>query len=201
VLETSLAYFINPLLNVAVGVLFFKEPFPWPMRLAVGLAAAGVLVLASFAPEFPWIALTLATTFCTYGVVKKVIGVEPRLGSLLEGAAGLIPALIAAYCLREGSPVELTAVHWAFLVGAGVVTGLPLFLFSIAAQQLPYSLVGMLQFIAPTLQFLVGVWMYHEPLSGVRLLAFILIWLGVGFYLGDRVTRLTAAAHRRRHGR
>lgn len=198
VLDTSLAYFLNPLLSVGVGVVFFKEPFPWPLKLALVFAAAGIGIQMGMAQEFPWIALCLASTFCAYGVVKKVIGVEPSLGSAMEGAAGVLPAVVAAYYLRQQSHVELTLTYQMLLLGAGVVTGLPLYLFSIAAQSLPYSLLGMMQFVAPTLQFLVGFLVYHEPLNGTRLLAFVLIWIGVGFYLADRLSRLSAEAYRRR---
>ena len=198
VLETSLAYFLNPLLSVGVGVIFFKEPFPWPLKLALTFAAAGILVQMGMATQFPWIALTLATSFCSYGVVKKIINVEPSLGSAMEGAAGLVPALIAACYLRGQSEVAITPYYAFLLMGSGVVTGLPLYLFSIAAQTLPYSLLGMMQFVAPTLQFMVGFLIYHEPLDSTRLLAFALIWIGVGFYLADRITRLSAEAYRRR---
>ncbi len=198
VLETSLAYFLNPLMSVAVGVIFFKESFPWPLKLALTFAAAGILIQIGMASQFPWIALTLASSFCAYGVVKKVIAVEPSLGSAMEGAAGVVPALIAAIYLRSHSDVALTPYYVALLIGSGVVTGLPLYLFSVAAQSLPYSLLGMMQFVAPTLQFLVGYLVYQEPLDNTRLLAFTLIWVGVGFYLADRITRLSAEAYRKR---
>lgn len=198
VIETSLAYFLNPLLTVAVGVVFFKDPFTWPLRIAITLAAVGVLILSSLAPEFPWIAISLALSFCVYGVVKKIIGVDARLGSLIEGAIGFLPALAFAFYFRGQSTFTLTSAQWALLVGAGAVTGLPLFLFSLAALELPVSLMGMLQFIAPTLQFLCGVLIYGEELGTVRCWAFILIWAGIGFYLSDRMARLGSAYRARR---
>ncbi|MBY0372313.1 EamA family transporter RarD [bacterium] len=198
VLETSLAYFLNPLMSVAVGVIWFKEPFSWPLRFALILATLGVLTLASLSTEFPWIALTLATSFCIYGIVKKVIGIDARLGSLLEGAAGFLPALAAAIYFREAAPWPLSWEQALLLAGGGVVTGLPLFLFSVAAPGLPVSLMGMLQFIAPSLQFLCGVLVFHEPLGGVKLAAFCLIWAGVGFYLVDRMARLGMAYRNRK---
>lgn len=197
VVEGSLAYFLNPLLNVAVGVALFREPFPWPMRAAVLLAGLGVAFRIAFAPGFPWIALTLASTFCAYGIVKKKQTVPPTLSSALEGLAGFVPALVLLCVLRSSAPVALSPWQWGLCVGAGVVTGLPLFLFSYAAQKIPYSLMGILQFIAPTLQFLVGVAMYHEPFGRTDAISFGLIWAGAAFYVLDRLRRWEAERRRR----
>lgn len=193
VVEGSLAYFLNPLLNVAVGVMLFREPFPWPMRVAVVLAGLGVAFRIAFAPGFPWISLTLATSFCAYGVVKKKQTVHPTLSSALEGLTGFVPAVVILALLRHEAPVALSAAQWALCVGAGVVTGLPLFLFAFAAQQIPYSILGILQFIAPTLQFLCGVALYHEPFGNVAAVSFGLIWAGAAFYVGDRLKRWNSA--------
>lgn len=191
VLESSLAYFLNPLLNVGVGVLFFRESFPWALRVAVLLAALGIATQLIGASDVPWISLVLACTFCAYGIVKKVMPVEPMLGSLMEGAVGFVPGLVAAVVLREQSSVEqLTALHWALFAGSGVVSGIPLMLFAYAAQRLPYSLLGVLQFVAPSLQFMVGWLIFHESLTPTRLIAFSLVWAGVAFYLTDRLYRL-----------
>lgn len=186
VLEGSLAYFINPLLSVAVGVACFREPFPRLLKLAFVMALAGVLVRAAFSHAFPWIALTLAVSFCLYGVVKKTVRIEPAQFSLMESAAGLLPALMLAWWARGQAGAELTPHDWALLMGAGVVTGLPLFLFAVAARHLPYSLLGMLQFIGPTLQFIVGILVFHESIGWAEGAAFGLIWAGVGFYLADK---------------
>lgn len=190
VLEGSLAYFINPLLSMVVGVIFFKEPFPSLMKFAFGMAMLGVLIKASFGAHFPWIALTLAFSFCAYGVVKKTIQISPTQFSVMESGVGVIPALALAFYAREQSEIALQTSDWLLLVGAGVVTGLPLFLFAIAAQQLPYSLMGMLQFIGPTLQFMCGIFIFHEALSGAGILAFFCIWVGVGAYLVDKLHQL-----------
>lgn len=182
ILEGSLAYFINPIINIAVGVLFFKEPFPFLLKLSVTCAAAGVAAKVWFSPTFPWISIALATTFCAYGVTKKLLKIPARTSSVLEGAATAIPgALAVIYFTATTPPVPPTT--WMLFVGGGIVTGLPLFLFSYAAQRVPYSVMGLLQFIAPTLQFLVGAAVYHEPLLPRDLVAFGLIWLGVAFYL------------------
>lgn len=196
-LESSLAYFMNPILNVAVGCLFFRERIPWPMGVAIGLAILGIGTQVTGQGEFPWIAITLATTFCAYGVVKKLMRVESTLGLVMESGAVFIPAVIAAFFLRQQSPVtELSPRHWLLLVGTGAVTGVPLLLFAYAAQRVPYSLMGVMQFVAPTLQFLCGMVLFGERLSSSRLIAFSLVWLGVGFYLTDRLVRLSRALER-----
>ena len=197
VVEGSLAYFLNPLLNVAVGVFFFREPFPWPLRLAVGLAAAGVVLRMALADTFPWIALTLATSFCIYGVVKKKQAIPPALSSALEGLVGFVPALVLLFFVRRGASEPLPPEQWLLCIGAGVVTGLPLFLFSYAAQRVPYSILGILQFIAPTLQFLVGVILYREPFGRADAASFGLIWAGAACYVVERLARWRTERRRR----
>lgn len=189
ILEGSLAYFINPILNVAIGVLFFKELFPWPMRLAVIFASTGILYKISFIAGFPWISLTLAFTFGLYGVTKKLSRLPVRVSSALEGSFFFIPALCFAVYFNSRHLGEVTWVDWVLLVGSGPVTGLPLFLFSFAAQRIPYSIMGILQFLAPSLQFLVGVFMFNEALSQANLIAFSLIWIAVTFYLTGTVLK------------
>ncbi len=192
ILESSLAYFLNPLLNVAVGVWFFRESFPLPLKIAVLLAGAGLATQLHSAGEFPWIAVLLASTFCLYGIIKKVVPMKATLGSAMEGAVGFLPAILAAVYLRSHSPVpELSLKLWLLLMGGGIVTGLPLVLFSYAAQKVPYSVLGIMQFVAPTLQFFAGYLVFHEALTSSRLLAFCLVWAGGGFYLLDRTWRLS----------
>lgn len=190
ILEGSLAYFINPILNVAIGVIFFKELFPWPMRLAVLFASAGILYKISFIEGFPWISLTLAFTFGLYGVAKKLSKLPVRVSSALEGSFFFIPAIFFAIYFHSTHVGEITWVDWLLLIGSGPVTGLPLFLFSFAAQRIPYSIMGILQFLAPSLQFLVGVFMYNEALTTANLTAFSLIWVAVAFYLAGSVLKL-----------
>lgn len=183
IIEGSLAYFINPILNVAVGVVLFKEKFPLVLKLAVLFAAIGVATKIYYAPTFPWISLVLAATFCTYGATKKLLKIPARTSSLLEGTASLLPALVLITYFRQQATAQLTPSTLLLLVGGGIVTGLPLFMFSHAAQRVPYSTMGMLQFIAPTLQFLVAVWMFHEPFGPKDSITFGFIWLGISFYL------------------
>jgi chloramphenicol-sensitive protein RarD len=160
------------------------------MKFAFGMAMLGVCIKAGFGSHFPWIALTLAFSFCAYGVVKKTIRISATQFSVMESGVGVIPAILLACYAREQSEIALQTTDWLLLIGAGVVTGLPLFLFAIAAQQLPYSLMGMLQFIGPTLQFMCGIFIFHEPLSMAGILAFVCIWAGVGAYLLDKLHQL-----------
>ncbi|MBX9766644.1 MAG: EamA family transporter RarD [Bdellovibrionales bacterium] len=186
ILEGSLAYFINPILNVAVGVFLFKEPFPLVLKLSVGFAALGVATKVGLSPEFPWLSLALAFSFCIYGITKKVLKIPALTSSVLEAMIGFLPALIAIgyFQTRHAEPTPIT--KWLLFAGAGVVTGLPLFLFSYAAQRIPYSIMGILQFIAPSLQFLVAVLIFSEPLTRESMLSFGLIWVGMSFYLAHQ---------------
>lgn len=184
VLESSLAYFINPILNVVVGVVFFRESFPLMMRIAVLFAALGVAARIAYADIFPWISLSLAVSFCAYGVTKKMLKIPAMTSSVMEGAVGALPALAAVIYFTELHTTPIAPTTWMLFAVGGVVTGLPLFLFSYAAQRVPYSLMGMIQFIAPTLQFMVGVFAFHEAFGLPDLISFGLIWIGVAFYLG-----------------
>jgi chloramphenicol-sensitive protein RarD len=191
ILEGSLAYFINPILNVAVGVIFFKESFPTILKFAVAFAALGVGAKIFFSPVFPWISIALALTFCGYGITKKLLKIPARTSSVLEGTVGVLPAIAAVFYFQTtDAGVALDAKVWTLLVMGGLVTGLPLFLFSFAAQRIPYSIMGMLQFAAPSLQFLVGVFMYNEVFGSKELVTFGLIWIGILFYLSYQILML-----------
>lgn len=183
ILEGSLAYFINPILNVAVGVIFFKEEFPLVLRLSVGFAALGVGAKIFFSSGFPWISIVLALTFCAYGVTKKLLKIPARTSSVLEGAVSALPALAGVIYFQTQDAPMYSGQIWFLLIMGGVVTGFPLFLFSYAAQRIPYSILGMLQFTAPTLQFLVGLLMYNENFGSSEMVTFGLIWIGISFYL------------------
>lgn len=187
ILEGSLAYFINPLLNVAVGVLFFRESFPWMLKLAVLFAALGVAAKIFFSATFPWISLVLAATFCAYGVTKKLSRIPASTSAVLEGAVGLLPALLAVFYFQQVNPVEYPGSLWFLLIMGGAVTGLPLFLFSYAAQRVSYSILGMMQFLAPSLQFAVGVFIYHEAIGPRDLASFGAIWIAVVFYFSYQI--------------
>lgn len=189
ILEGSLAYFLNPLLNVLIGVFFFNEKFSMPLKIATLFAAIGVMLKIYIHPTFPSVALILAITFCGYGVVKKLSTVPAGLSSVLEGAFGLLPAMAFLIATASEHLHTATTHHWILFIGSGVVTGLPLFLFSYGAQRVPYSVMGMMQFIAPTLQMLVGVFLFHEEFTKSHIFSFTFIWLGVAFYFYSQLSK------------
>jgi chloramphenicol-sensitive protein RarD len=188
IVDTSLGYYINPLINVVLGVLVLHERLNRAQWLAVGIAAVAVLYLAVLAGRPPWIALTLGTSFSLYGLLRKVISVDALPGLATETL--LLMPLAAAYlgwCQTHGSGgftahgPEVTAL----LVGSGLVTAVPLFLFAYGARALPYSTVGVLQYIAPSLQLLCGVGLYHESFGAARATGFVLIWCALLVYAAD----------------
>ncbi len=194
ILEGSLAYFICPILNVVIGVLFFNEAFPTVLKISVAAISIGVLIRMALAPTFPWLALIIATSFSFYGITKKLLKIPVMTSSLMEGTIGLLPALgVMLYFAQAETMAPLTGNLWILLIAGGVVTGVPLFLFSFAAQKIPFSIVGMLQFIVPTIQFVLAVWVYGETFDANDFLAFAFIWLGMAFYLGNLLYRSRAA--------
>ena len=185
IVETSLGYFINPLLSVLLGVVFFRERLrPWQW-FTIGLAAAGVLYLTIAYGTLPWIALTLAITFGLYGLVKKIAPLESLYGLTLETGILLLPAfMFLLYSDRAGHGAFLHAgaISDVLLVGAGFITAVPLLMFSSAARRLPLSLIGVLQYIVPTLQLLLGVLVYREPFTIVKLIGFGIVWIALIVY-------------------
>jgi chloramphenicol-sensitive protein RarD len=185
IVETSLGYFINPLLSVLLGVIFFRESLrPWQWA-AIALAAAGVLYLTIAYGALPWIALTLAGTFGAYGLVKKIAPLGSLYGLTLETGVLLLPALIFLIYTDGtgyGAFFHAGAISDALLAGAGFITAVPLLLFSSAARRIPLSLIGLLQYIAPTLQFLLGVLVYREPFTAVKLIGFGIVWIALIVY-------------------
>jgi chloramphenicol-sensitive protein RarD len=195
VLEASLGYFINPLVNVLLGMVFLRERLrPWQV-VAVLLAAAGTIVLTVSYGRLPWIALVLAFSFGVYGLVRKTVRVESLNGLFVETT--LLSPVALGYLLFLG-----IQGHGRFLAGdvrtsvllalAGVVTALPLVWFTSGARRLTYTTVGLLQYLAPTLQFLLAVVVYGEPFTAVHLLTFTLIWAGLAIFMLD------VFAHQRR---
>jgi chloramphenicol-sensitive protein RarD len=185
VVESSLGYFINPLVSVLMGVLFLKERLRPTQWFVVGLAACGVVYLSIRAGAPPWISLALALTFAFYGLLKKTSPLEALPGLGLELALLFLPAL-AYLLLVQGQGVGAfghAGVETDLLLAfAGVVTTLPILMFGLAARNIPLTLVGLLQYIAPTCQFLLGVLDFGEPFSQDRLLGFSLIWLALLIY-------------------
>ncbi len=196
VVETSLGYFINPLLSVVLGVIFFRErlrPVQWA---SVGLAAAGVTYLTYDYGRLPWIALVLAVTFAVYGLVKKMAPLASVEGLTLETGMLFLPAAAFLLYAQQAGSGFLIGSGWAVflgLVGTGVVTTVPLLLFASSARRIPLSLIGILQYIAPTLQFLLGVFVFHEAVSAQALAGFAAVWVALALFAGEALVRKASA--------
>lgn len=185
VLEASLGYFINPLLNVALGMIVLGERIGTLQKAAVTVAALGVAVLAIAGGGALWISLTLAFSFGVYGLIRKVAAIDALGGLTVETALLVGPALAVLWL--SPAPVFGRGTIDLLLVLAGAVTAAPLLMFAAAARQLRYSTLGLLQYLAPTLQFLLAVLVFHEPLRAAHLVTFALIWTGCALYaLGSR---------------
>lgn len=182
IVETSLGYFINPLFSVLMGVIFLHERLRTMQWIPVSLAGIGVLYLTIAYGTLPWIALTLALTFGLYGLVKKTAPLNSLQGLALETAILFLPALLYlmyANAVGKGAFLHTGLVVDLLLIGAGIVTTLPLLLFASATRRIPLSLIGILQYIAPTLQFLLGVLIYREPFSLTQLIGFGIVWIAL----------------------
>ena len=202
VLAASLGYYINPLVSVAFGTLFLGERLRPQQWLAVAIAASGIALLARGAVDMLGIALSLAMSFGAYGLVRKLVPVGAVPGLTIE-AMVLTPlaALIAAWFGMGAGGSAMShggAVPW-LLAATGVVTGLPLLLFAIAARRMDLSMLGFTQFLSPTIAFVVGLTWFHESLSPVRLACFLAIWLAIAVFCHDllRQTRFRRAFRRR----
>ena len=198
VVETSLGYFINPLITVVLGVVILHERLSRAGWIAVALATCAVAVLTISYGHLPYIALILAFSFATYGFLKKSIGAPALEGLTVETSVLALPALIVMIVLGINGHGTFGhgAGHTSLLVGAGVVTAVPLLLFGAAATRVSLTTMGLLQYLTPTLQFLVGVLVRHEPLPADRLAGCILIWtaLVVFSFGGARERRRRLAA-------
>ena len=188
VIEAALGYFINPLVSAAFGILVFREKLrPWQAAaLALGLVA--VLVLTLDYGRLPWIALTLAVSFGCYGLVKKIAGVGSAEGLALETLVLLAPALaylVALEAQGDGTFGHEGAGHTALLAAAGPVTALPLLLFSASVTRVPLTVIGMLQYLTPTLQFLVGLLIFGEDMPPSRWIGFGLVWAALAILSAD----------------
>ncbi len=179
IVETSLGYFINPLISVLFGVIFLHERMRPAQWATIGMAGAAVLYLTIVYGSLPWIALTLATTFSLYGLLKKTAPLGALYGLTMETAVLFIPSLAYLLILQvqgSGSFEFSGSLMNILLVGSGLVTTLPLLMFARAARSIPLWMVGLLQYIAPTMQFLIGVLLYREPFSVERAIGFGIIW-------------------------
>ena len=188
VAAASLGYFLNPLLNVLLGFLFLKERLTRWQWVAVGLAGAGVAILATGALDALWISVSLALSFGAYGLIRKMAPVGPMVGLASETII-LLPLALAALAVwtvqGTGHFGTLGTRTDVLLLLAGVVTAVPLLLFASAARQMPYATIGLIQYIGPTIQFLLAIFLYREPLTTTHLITFPLIWAGLLLYSWD----------------
>jgi len=200
VLDASLGYFINPLVNVLLGLLVLKEKLRRGQWLAVGIAAAGVAWLTWQAGQLPWIALLLAASFGAYGLLRKTAALAALEGLSFETML-LFPLAVGyvGWLTVNGAntfintPSDTTRL---LLMAAGPITAIPLLLFAAGARRIPLSVLGMLQYLSPTMQMLLGLWVFHEAFSAARLIGFIVIWSALAIYVveGLWVSRATGAA-------
>jgi len=188
VVDASLGYFVNPLVSVALGVAVFRErlrPLQWA---ALGIAAAGVLELTVAAGRVPWTALVLAVSFGVYGLVKK-LAAAPAVESLAwETAVLFLPALgflVVLSVTGRGTFGTVGTGHSLLLASTGLVTALPLLLFGAAATRIPLSTLGLLQYLTPTMQFLLGVLLFGEQVPPARLVGFVVIWAALALFTAD----------------
>lgn len=186
--EASLGYYINPLVNVLLGVLFLRErprPIQW---LAIGIAAVGVSHMTLQYGRLPWIALSLAFTFGFYGLIKKTALVPAVEGMLLEMSILTIPLggyLVYLTSTGSGAFPQAGLTISSLLAAAGIVTAAPLILFSAGAQRVPMTVLGLLQYIAPTMQFMLGIVVYREPFAPAQLIGFVIIWSALAIFTGE----------------
>ena len=183
-LESSLGYFINPLLNVVMGYVFLGERFTMPQKLALGLAAIAVLIQTVALGHFPWLGLMLAVTFCLYGFLRKTISVGPTQGFFIEVAIVALPLIGAQAWLVSRGEAHFggTVFDTSMLIGCGVMTAASLMLFASSIRRIRYSTAGLLQYISPSLVFLTAVFIFGEPLDTLKLVSFVIIWAGLGIF-------------------
>lgn len=195
IVDTSLGYYLNPLLNVALGMLFFRERLTRAQWIAVGLAATAVAFMAWDLGRLPWISLALASSFAIYGVLRKWAPVSSIAGFSFETAVLVLPCLawigVASAQGRDPwqQPEVFTPTVMALLAGGGLVTAFPLLCFASAARRLPLSVVGLFQYIAPSMALLLAVLLYGEPFTRAHAVGFPLIWAGLAIFSWDGFVR------------
>jgi chloramphenicol-sensitive protein RarD len=189
VIEASLGYFINPLVNIMFGSMLLKERLRRAQWMAIGVAALGVAWLTWQAGTVPWVALALAISFGGYGLLRKTAALGALEGLSFETMV-LFP-LAAAYVVWLSVHGQNAFINTdsnttrGLLVAAGPITAIPLVLFAAGARKIPMSVLGLLQYLSPTMQFLLGVWLFHEAFTAARLVGFVLIWLALALYAAE----------------
>jgi chloramphenicol-sensitive protein RarD len=188
ILQASLGYFINPLINVLLGIIFLRERLRRLQMVSLVLAGTAVLFLTFHYGEFPWIALSLAFAFGFYGLIRKVAPIRSLVGLSVEMLILSLPALgyiLFLFSQGTGAFFRMGIKIDLFLIGTALVTALPLLLFTLGARRLNFSTLGFLQYIAPSCMFIIGVLLYHEPLSRAQLYTFVMIWTALGIFSTD----------------
>jgi chloramphenicol-sensitive protein RarD len=192
VLDVSLAYFIGPLLNVLLGIFVLSERLDRTQWTAVGFAAAGVIYLTFIAGHTPWLALMVGSSFAIYGVIRKTVSIDALPGLAVETIL-LAPFSIGylIWCELDGTGAlgHMSGLVDTLLLLGGIVTSVPLFLFAYGARRVPYSTIGVLQFIAPSMQLACGLLVFGEPFESARATGFVLIWIGLLIYVGNALWR------------
>ena len=195
IVETSLGYYINPLVTVCFGVFFLKERLRTGQIASLGLAAGGVIYLTVVYGSFPWIALMLAVTFALYGLFHKKIRIGPMKSLYLETLIFFLPALaLILYLGRDGSSgfLHQGPSTMLLLAGTGLITTVPLLLFGYAAQKMPLFMLGILQYTAPTLNLLIGVFVYGEEFPYSRMIGFLLVWGALALFMLEGIAQRAA---------
>ena len=193
--ETALGYYINPLMSIAMAAVFLREKLSRAQIVAVGLAVLAVVVLTVEAGGLPWISLTLATSFAIYGFLRKTLPIGPSQGFFLEVLILSVPSLayvIWLHARAEGHFVALQPENMLLLVLCGPATAVPLLLYGFGAKLLRFSTLGIMQYIAPTMVFLIAVFVFREPLGVWKMLAFALIWTALALYSWSMFSGRTA---------
>ncbi len=197
VYAASLGYYINPLLNILLGTLFLKETLSRLQWVAVGIAAVGVSLLAGGALTTLWISLTLAGTFGTYGLVRKQVPVGSLPGLTIESLVLLLPSILVTLYYAgtpQGSSFEVSLGLSLTIVLGGFLTAIPLLMFAVAARRMPYSTLGFIQFLAPSIVFVLGLTVFGEELKPVQAACFACIWAAAALFIYDLLSRRRAAA-------
>ncbi len=192
IVEASLGYFINPLINVLFGMVFFRERLRALQWVAIAFAVLGVLYLTIYYGRFPWIAMVLAVTFAIYGLLHKQNPLGALDGLCLETAVFFVPSVVLLLGLeyvqvQGGSFGHIGLYGSLLLAGAGIITTIPLLLFGYAAHKIPLSTLGLLQYMAPSINLVLGVFVYGEDFSRQRMFGFLLIWVGLALYLAENM--------------
>jgi chloramphenicol-sensitive protein RarD len=184
VLQSSLGYFINPLFSIFLGMVFLGERLRRFQWLAVLIAGVGVLNLALRSDRFPWIALSLAGSFGSYGLVRKKVDIDSLHGLLVETVI-LLPLALVVLALPSAHQISVPTLGLLSL--SGIITAIPLLFFGVALRRLKLSTMGFLQYVGPTLQFLVALVIFHEALDQAKILSFALCWLAIAVYAADSI--------------